>query len=206
MTDASWPGLFPPALAGGLPSEGLEAYAQELARWNRTVRLVGPRDLGGIRLQIADALYPFLRVAPHFPLLDIGSGAGLPAIPLALAFPGQSVVCLEPLGKRVSFLRHAVRTLALPGIRVVQARAEEALGPNPELRGAFASATARAVANPVALLKAAHPFLAAAGRVFVLRGPGVAASHPGWELLEDVEYPPPPGLGPRRLQIYRKLD
>ncbi|MDW7708972.1 MAG: RsmG family class I SAM-dependent methyltransferase [Deferrisomatales bacterium] len=206
MTPGEWDRLLRPDLRAALPWERFETYARELERWNRSVRLVGPRDLPGIRLQIADAVLPFLLVPPRFPLLDIGSGAGLPALPIALAWPGAVVVCLEPLGKRASFLRHAVRVLGLGRVRVVQSRHEEALREQPELAGSFASVTARALAAPHSLLKSARPFLAPSGDVFLLLGSGPAEPPIGWSSVEDLEYPPPPGAGPRRLQVYRRID
>lgn len=197
-----WRHLFPVAAPGSLPWAGLEAYARELARWNRSLRLVGPRDLPGIRVQIADALCPFLLVPPPFPLLDIGSGAGLPALPVALCFPGAPVFCLEPLAKRVSFLRHAGRVLGLAALHVLPGRMEDA-SRRPELRGFFAAVTARAVADPLVLLAGARPFLREDGQAFLLRGPAPPPAVPGWELHRDEQYPAPPGLGPRRLAVYR---
>lgn len=200
---AVWRELFPFPVPASLPWEGLEAYARELERWNRSMRLVGPRDLPGIRLQIADALCPFLLAPPAFPLLDIGSGAGLPAIPVALRFPGEPVFCLEPLAKRVSFLRHAVRTLGLTAVQVIAARTEEVGRLHPHLQGFFAAATARAVSDPVALLASARPFLRWDGIAFLLLGPEPPPAAAGWKLFRDLEYPSPPGLGPRRVAVYR---
>lgn len=200
-TPANWRGLFPFPVPDSLPWQGLETYARELERWNRSLRLVGPRDLPGIRLQIVDALCPFLLEPPAFPLLDIGSGAGLPAIPVALCCPGEPVFCLEPLTKRVSFLRHAARVLGLTALHVFPARMEDA-SRLPELLGSFATVTARAVTDPVALLAGARTFLRAEGKAFLLRGAELPPEITGWKLLRDLEYPPPPGLGPRRLAIY----
>jgi 16S rRNA (guanine527-N7)-methyltransferase len=199
---APWQGVFPFAAPQPLPWQELETYARELERWNRSLRLVGPRDLSGIRLHIADALCPFLLEPPAFPLLDIGSGAGLPAIPVALCFPGEPVFCLEPLAKRVSFLRHAARTLGPTALEVLPARMEDA-SRRPDLQGFFAMITARAVAEPAALLAGARPFLRPDGRAFLLRGSEPPPQVPGWELFRDREYPAPPGLGPRRIAIYR---
>ncbi len=160
----------------GLRLHLLERYAQELERWNRAVRLVGPKDLPGIRVQIADALWPFLLHPPRFPLLDVGSGAGLPALPVAVAFPGAPITCLEPQGKRVSFLRHAVRAVGLEGVRVAQGRAEEAAARDPTLREAFATVTARAVGSAEELLALAGPYLSPGGTVFL---PGGTRNRPG---------------------------
>lgn len=188
----------------GLRLDRLEEYARELERWNRAVRLVGPRDLPGIRVQIADALWPFLLHPPRFPLLDVGSGAGLPALPVAVAFPGAPIACLEPQGKRVSFLRHAVRALGLEGVRVVQGRAEEAADRDPSLREAFATVTARAVGSAGELLALAAPYLAPGGTVFLPRGDEEPAHAGGWDLLLDEPYAGPEGVGIRRLQLYAR--
>lgn len=192
------------ARAPGVDVESLERYAQELERWNRSIRLVGPRDLEGIRGQIADALLPFLLERPPFPLLDVGSGAGLPGIALAVAFPGEPIVCMEPNGKKASFLRNAVRLLALSSVRVVIARAEEALGDAPELASVFAAATARAVAEPELLLPLFEPFLRPSGRAFLPRGEEPGAPVPGWRLALDRPYEGPAGAGPRRILVYER--
>ena len=204
MTPSPWPDLLP-GLPPGTESR-LEAYARELERWNRTIRLVGPRGLSGIRVQVADALSPFLFHPPPFPLLDIGTGAGLPAVPIALTFLLAEITCLEPLAKRVSFLRHALRVLHLPGAVVIQARAEEATARHPALAGSFAAVTARALAATPLALQVARPFLRPRGLVLLPRGPETAVPLPGWELVMDAEHPAPPGVGPRRLHVYRALS
>ncbi len=201
MTAPGWMALT--ALRADLDVKGLEAYAGELEKWNRSIRLVGPKDREGVRLQVVDALLPFLLRPPPFPLLDIGSGAGLPGVPIALAFPGAAVTCLEPQGKRTTFLRHVARLLGLPAVRVVEARAEEAVAAEPGLAGAFPSVTARAVTDVPALLAMAKPFLAPEGVALLPRGGDPAGEVPGWVLEEDLRYPAPQGLGARHLAIYR---
>lgn len=193
------------AAAPGLDVGLLGRYGEEILRWNRAVRLVGPRDPGGVDVQIADALYPFLLRPPSFPLVDIGSGAGLPAIPIAVAFPGATVLCVEPLAKRASFLRHAARVLGLGGVRVLACRAEEAVVREPGLGGAFSCATARAVSDVPTLLALARPFLAAEGRAFLPRGGESPPAVAGWALAEDLPYPFLPTVGLRRLAVYAPL-
>lgn len=194
------------AQRGDMDWSRLESYAREIERWNRAIRLVGPKDLPGIRLQITDALLPFLLVPPPFPLLDIGSGAGLPGIPIALACPRDRVVCLEPLAKRVSFLNQVVRHLELSNVRVVGTRAEDAIAQHPELGGAFASVTARAVAEATALAPLSRPFLGPSGRLVLPRGQEEAPSLPGWRLAEERRYEAPEGVGERRLFVYVKEE
>ncbi|MBI5440146.1 MAG: class I SAM-dependent methyltransferase [Deltaproteobacteria bacterium] len=188
----------------GLALDALERYAQEIERWNRSIRLVGPKDREGIRLQIADALLPFLWERPSFPLLDLGSGAGLPAVPLAVAFPGQPLVALEPNAKKASFLRNALRLLGLKEARVIVARAEEAFRETPELAAAFATVTARAVAEPEVLLPLLAPYLAPSGRALLPRGEEPGPDIEGWVLAGDRPYEGPPGLGKRRVLVYRR--
>jgi len=203
MTQDPWGALS--GIHPSIPRQGLERYVEELGRWNRTIRLIGPRDTPGIRLQVVDAVLPFLHIAPRFPLLDIGSGAGLPGIPLALLYPGETVVCLEPRLKRVSFLRHAARTLGLEGLRVVPERTDGALRADPALAGYAATATARAVAEVGALLHAAGPFLAPGGSVLLPRGgEQVEQIPPGWKRTRCVSYPAPKPLGFRTVQEFRR--
>ena len=197
-----WPALR--AVAPELPWDALERLADELVRWNRRVRLVGPRDPGGVRAQIEDALLPFLLFPPTGPLVDVGSGAGLPLLPLALAFPELRVVGVEPRQKPAAFVRHAVRVLGIGNAEFVQGRAPEVLASRPELRGAFASGTARAVAAPETVLEWLEPFLAPGGVALLPRGGDSAPEVPGWEKIRDEPYAGIPGLGPRRLAVYRK--
>lgn len=182
----------------------LDKFVEELEKWNRAVRLVGPFDREGIAVQVADSLLPFKFSRPEFPLLDIGSGAGLPAIPIAATWKSGKVLCIEPRSKRVSFIRHAARTLGLTGVKAVCARAEEALIQQPELAGAFASVTARAVADVQTLLSLASPYLAEGGRVLLGRGGEDAPPTPGWTLLERHEYIGPTEGGTRSLLVFSK--
>jgi 16S rRNA (guanine527-N7)-methyltransferase len=193
------------SLRPNLPLSRLEDYAAELVRWNRTIRLVGPRDHPGVCSQVADALLPYLIRPPRFPLLDIGSGAGLPGIALAIVFPDHPVLCLEPRAKRVSFLRHAARLLGLSSVRVLACRAEALPGVHLDLVRSFFTVTARAVADVTHLLAASQPMLHPDGIVMLPRGDTAAPSVPGWILLEDLPYEPVPGLGGRRLSLYRPV-
>jgi 16S rRNA (guanine527-N7)-methyltransferase len=187
-----------------LPRPALDRFVEELLRWNLAIRLVGPRDRAGIQMQVVDAVLPFLHLPPRFPLLDIGSGAGLPGIPLALLHPHSDILCMEPRTKRVAFLRHVCRTLGLSHVRVLAHRTSEALGADPALAGSVLTATARAVADVPSLLDAARPFLAPEGRVLLPRGgqlPG--ALPPGWECTRCLPYAAPKPLGSRSVQEFR---
>ncbi|MDP7114836.1 MAG: 16S rRNA (guanine(527)-N(7))-methyltransferase RsmG [Myxococcota bacterium] len=115
-----------------LPEERVEAvvagvgrYLELLERWNRTHNLTGfrrPEDL--IRLGIGDSLVPLPLLPPDEPAVDVGSGAGFPAIPLALAEPGRRWLLMEPRRKRASFLGEVCHQLALTNVTVRRERLE----------------------------------------------------------------------------------
>lgn len=186
-----------------LGTHSLERYAAVVHHWNRTIRLVGPRQLAGVQTQIVDALLPFLIHPPPFPLVDIGSGAGLPAVPIALMHRRKPILCLEPRTKRASFLRHVLRDLDLSAVEVLAARTNQVPSLFPEHLSRYAAATARAVGNIRLILSAARPFLCPGGLVYLPRGEEPTEDLPDWELVLDAPYTPPLGLGPRRLVIYR---
>jgi 16S rRNA (guanine527-N7)-methyltransferase len=96
------------------------------------------------------------------PAIDIGSGGGLPGIPIKIARPELRLTLLEATAKKAAFLRTAVERLGLQGVTVVTARAEEAAH-DPEHRGAYKLALARAVAPLPALVELALPFLVTGG-------------------------------------------
>lgn len=105
-------------------------YLDELARWNGAYNLTAVRDTREmVTRHLLDSLtlLPLLRALPGFPalrLLDVGSGAGLPGIPLAVAEPGLAVTVLDSNGKKARFLRHAQRSLGLANVEVAEARVE----------------------------------------------------------------------------------
>src|SRR5688500_10987851 len=142
-------------LDAGLRALGLDvalatpllAYLALLARWNATYNLTAIRDP---REMVAKHLLDALAMHPHVDgiaaaggrLADLGTGPGLPGIPLAIAKPALQVTLVESNGKKVRFLREAVRRLALPNVEVVEARIEAFDAP-----GRFDAITARALAT-----------------------------------------------------------
>jgi len=96
-------------------------------------------------------------------LADIGSGGGLPGIPLAIARPDLAVTLIEPRGGRVAFLELAVQELALANVRVLDARADE-------VSERFSVCTARALAKPEETWRLASPLLAEGGRLVYFAG------------------------------------
>ena len=102
----------------------LIAYLELLAKWNKTFNLTAIRDpLQMVSLHLLDSL-SVLRELPSGSLADVGSGAGLPGIPIAIAEPDRPIVMVEPNQKKGSFLRQAVIELGLANSSVQVARAE----------------------------------------------------------------------------------
>ena len=106
-------------------SERLEAYADLLVQHNKRHNLVGKLGREQILWDlIVDALLPALVVKPEGDLMDVGSGSGLPGIPLAVAFPERAVHLVEPRQKRVTFLSIASRKLGLANVTIYRRRIE----------------------------------------------------------------------------------
>jgi 16S rRNA (guanine527-N7)-methyltransferase len=144
-------------------SSQLQQYAELLLDWNRRVNLTGARTLDQVRAQIADA--DSLLAASWASVnrvIDIGSGGGLPAIPLALARPDIQLTLLEANARKSAFLEHVAGTLGLRNVAVLSGRAEE-FGRRPALREQFDRAISRAAARPAVLLELALPFVTPGG-------------------------------------------
>jgi 16S rRNA (guanine527-N7)-methyltransferase len=143
----------------------LRQYAELLLDWSRTVNLTGARSLPEIEAQIADAdgLLGFDWKGVQT-VVDIGSGGGLPAIPLALAMPAVSFALLEANARKCAFLEFAAGTLELANVRVLLGRAE-VLGHRGDLREQFDRAISRAAARAAVLLELALPFVKPGGEL-----------------------------------------
>ncbi len=161
------------ALAETLAASGVEPelaarlghYGELVLEANRTTNLTAARAPASFAEHILDALS--LAGDIDGPLIDLGSGAGLPGIPLAIA-TGQRVVLVESVKKKALFLIRALRELGLEG-EAVALRAER-LAQDPAFRERFRCATARAVASAPTVAELSVPFLALGGRALLQRG------------------------------------
>ena len=146
----------------------LERLTDELLRWNSRRNLTAIIDRDEVlEKHIADSLtlLPFARQAAH--LLDIGSGAGFPCIPLKIVCPELKVVSVDAVGKKVDFQRHVVRILGLAGFTALHERAEKLT----DYLAAFDLITARALCPLADLVELAGPLLAPGGRLVAMKGP-----------------------------------
>ncbi|MCB0176853.1 MAG: 16S rRNA (guanine(527)-N(7))-methyltransferase RsmG [Anaerolineae bacterium] len=149
------------------------SYQRELAAWNEKfnlTRIVEPREVAV--KHFLDSL-SLLTVLPELnnprSIIDVGSGAGFPGIPLKIVRPELSMALLESTGKKTTFLRHVVETLALTNVAVVTARAEEA-GRQAVHREHYDLAVARAVSRLAVLAEYTLPLVKVGGWVIAQKG------------------------------------
>lgn len=148
-------------------------YLSELQRWNRTLSLTSIADPAGIIrkhfLGSLDFLYGFTPL-PGLPLLDVGTGAGFPGIPLKLWHPEIALDLVESSHRKAAFLQHVCRTLDLGEVRCLVARVE-ALADDPAIQGRYAVIVSRGVGSLRRWLPAALPLLQGKGRILLEKGP-----------------------------------
>jgi len=166
-----------PAEAGSVFGPAVDAaaeYARLLATEGTVRGLIGPREVPRLweRHLLNSAAIASL-VPAGARVIDVGSGAGLPGIPLALARPDLTVTLLEPLARRVAFLTECVRRLGLERVTVVRGRAEE--GPIRRQLGGADVVTARAVAPLDKLAGWCLPLLRPGGLLLAMKGSTAAA-------------------------------
>jgi 16S rRNA (guanine527-N7)-methyltransferase len=142
----------------------LSAYLDLLLKWNARTNLTAIRDPHEIvRRHFGESLFAGRHLGVSETLLDLGSGAGFPGLPIALLYPQISVTLAESQNKKATFLREAVRTLELPSVEVWAGRAEAL----PATRQ-FHTVALRAVDNMEAALLAARTRVAPGGQLAVL--------------------------------------
>ena len=173
--------------------ERLVTYCTELLRWSAKINLVAKAPLREIwETHFLDSL-SLLRVLPPLdsaqqPLLDIGTGAGFPGLALKAAHPELPVILVEPRQKRVSFLRHVIRTLGLKDIEVLCGRLEKT---SAEVDGQILAVpliTSRAFTNIGEFLLHTAAVNPAGGRVICMKGPRAEEEINAWR-AEQPESP-----------------
>jgi len=149
-----------------------QRYEEELLEWNSRFNLTAVRDREGIRIKhFLDSLSCMLVFGSHFParLIDVGTGAGFPGVPLKICFPSMQLTLVESVGKKAQFCRHIVTSLGLERVEIIQARAEE-IGQMPLHREKYDLATARAVAAMPILVEYLLPLVKIGGTVLAQKG------------------------------------
>jgi 16S rRNA (guanine527-N7)-methyltransferase len=152
------------ALSAG-QREALIGYLALLARWNRTYNLSAVRDPQlMVRRHLLDSL-AILRWVDRGPVLDIGTGAGLPGVPLAIARPALNFSLLDSNSKKTRFVQQAIGELGLTNVEVIRSRVERLDRP-----GHYALNTSRAFASLAAMVAGSERLLARGGRWLAMKG------------------------------------
>jgi 16S rRNA (guanine527-N7)-methyltransferase len=171
----------------------LELFLQEMGRWNQVHNLTaieGEKD--SIRLHLIDsiAVLPVMREflkAPSPRIADLGSGGGLPAIPIAIVQPEWRLSLIEAIRKKTAFLQHVRGKLKLKNIEVLSERVEDVAV---QQSGQFDAVISRAFTNLARFLELSLPLLKSDGLVFAMKGKRAAeemqdVSTQDWQLLAD---------------------
>jgi len=150
--------------------EAFDVYLRELLKWNQKINLTAIRSEKGIVLKhFLDSLsvYPYLSKSSS--LLDIGSGAGFPGIPLKMVDPFLEVTLIDSVRKKVDFQKHIIRALGLKGIQAIHGRVQdkEILQSMTER---FDTVISRAFSDLQTLLLLAFPFLKKGGILLAMKG------------------------------------
>jgi 16S rRNA (guanine527-N7)-methyltransferase len=146
-------------------------YLAELKKWGQKINLTAIKDERDIVIKhVLDSLsylHGFV-AAQGLRLLDMGSGAGFPALPIKIACPGISITMVDSVKKKASFLRHIIRTLKLTETSIIDARTEEL---SVQFLSTFDIVTARAFADMKSAITVGMPLLKPGGLMVLSRGP-----------------------------------
>lgn len=150
----------------------LMTYERELLEWNQKFNLTAIRDAESIHtkhfLDSFSCVLAWGATPPHH-LIDIGTGAGFPGLPLKILYPQMRLTLVESVGKKAMFCEHIVRMLNLDNVNVIKARAEE-IGQMPEHREQYDWAVARAVAQMNVLSEYLLPLVKVGGTMLAQKG------------------------------------
>jgi len=150
-------------------------YIQLLKNWNEKINLTAiTEDVEIIKKHFLDSISIVKSnlINDDISIIDVGTGAGFPGIPIKIIKPNTRVVLLDSLQKRVNFLNEVIQELKLEGIEAVHSRAEDAAR-SEKYREKFDIATARAVAHMSILTEYCMPFVKVNGHFVALKGPSI---------------------------------
>jgi len=175
-----------------------------LLRWNRSINLTSITDPAEV---VEKHVIDSLALAPLVPagtLLDAGTGAGFPGVPLRIARPDLEVVLVDSVQKKVAFLKSVLAELRLPGARAVAVRLRG--DPAGEHLPRVNAAVSRAVAEPGAWLALAEPYVLPGGLAFCMLGPSdpVPGRHGDLVLRRELGYRLPFSRAERRLAVFQR--
>ena len=156
-----------------------ETYYEQLVEWNRRVNLTGITDYDEVQvkhfvdsLTITLALEGPAWVSGNFALLDIGTGAGMPGLPLKIVYPRARLLLLDSIAKKTAFLRHIVVELGLQGVEILTQRAED-IARHTDYRESFDLVVCRAVSQLATVAELTLPFCRIGGLAVIPKKDGI---------------------------------
>ena len=151
-------------------AQALKEYKELLVEWNEKMNLTAiTEDYEVIIKHFVDCLECTHLITNEKKIIDVGTGAGFPGMPLAIYYPQIEFTLLDGLNKRLIFLEEVVNKLELKNVKIVHARAEEAAR-NEEYFESFDAVVSRAVANLPVLLEYTSPYVKVNGKCIVMKG------------------------------------
>ncbi len=191
--DAWWPTLDGAFAINESAADGLAKFTALVSLWGRKTDLVSGKNIEALlEVLFLDAAYAAHLIPPHASFVDIGAGAGAPAIPLAILLPNTHACLVEPRRKRVAFMRHAVGALGLQDrVRVIEGR-------DTDLHERFDLAFSRATFEPSEWLQRAH----ALSDLAIVCLSRMEANSESFTLEEQRAYSTKDGV-PREVRRYR---
>jgi len=192
----------------------LVGFGELLLLENRSTNLVGAKTLGDlVAPHFLDSLAPVAGADLSSPIIDVGSGAGFPGIPIAMAYPASRITLFEPRAKRAEFLRKAVRELGIENVEVEKVTAETA-GRSSAWRGIAGTVLIRALASPAEALEMGLPLLRVGGFLILYVGRSTEPDQSqrefaellGGELVKATPVDVPYLEGARHAWCFRKCD
>ena len=151
-------------------AQALKEYKELLVEWNEKMNLTAiTEDYEVIIKHFVDCLECTHLITNEKKIIDVGTGAGFPGMPLAIYYPQIEFTLLDGLNKRLIFLEEVVNKLGLKNVKIVHARAEEAAR-NEEYFESFDAVVSRAVANLPVLLEYTSPYVKVNGKCIVMKG------------------------------------
>lgn len=170
-----------------LPDTSLSKFQQYLdllVKWNKKINLTAEKDRENIlQRHVFDSLQYCRSLKPDFRVMDIGSGAGFPGIPLKIIFPAMTLVMVESQRKRCSFLETVIRELGLDGAEVINSRAEDV---PVEREGQFDAVIFRAVSGIEPCLTLGERFLVPGGKLVLKKPPDETLPESIFNLKEEI--------------------
>ena len=219
-----WPQALKKALARwevNLPPDGIDyfrVFLTELSHWNEKINLTALKEPRHIALgHFADSLAPMILDQvfenKHARVVDVGTGAGFPGLPLKIVNPHWHLALVESVGKKCDFLRAVIGSMEMNRVEILQKRSEE-LGHDKEYREKFDFVFARALSGLSTLIEYGLPFLKMGGLLVAHRGRtaadeasrvNVALEELGGEVAEIRHYEIPEIGGSRALVVIKKV-